>query len=317
MNNKINFQNKIVLITGGAGFIGHHLSRSILKYQPKQLIVVDNLSTGKRGNLNDLSEFENFYLIEKDILKLASEDLPNEIDYIFHLAALVSVPLSFEKSELTHQINESGFVRILELAKQKNTKKVVYASSSAVYGEVDRLPITEDFPLQPQSPYAVSKQLNEIYARSYYKFYGIQSIGFRFFNVYGDGQDPSSPYSGVISLFTDKMKNSDSISIFGDGDQIRDFVHVSDVVNALIRGAISTMRNDVFNVGSGNPISINELFSILKEIYAYEKQAKYLEKRKGDIQKSLSSISKIQNELGYEPSIDLFSGLKKLAESLK
>lgn len=159
--------------------------------------------------------------------------------------------------------------------------------------------------------------MNEIHARSYFEFYGIQSIGFRFFNVYGDGQDPSSPYSGVISLFTDKMNRSIPISIYGDGEQIRDFVHVNDVVNALIRGALSAVQNDVFNVGSGNPTSINELFSILKEIYGYDKDANYLEKRKGDIQKSLSSISKIRNQLGYEPSIDLFSGLKKLAEGLK
>lgn len=315
MNKNIEFHNKIIVVTGGAGFIGHHLVNEILNFQPKQVIVVDDLSTGKSENLKDLKNEYSF--IQKDILDIQSEDLPIEIDFIFHLAALVSVPLSFEKSELTHNINESGFVRILELAKEKNVKKVIYASSSAIYGEVEKMPITEDFPMQPQSPYAVSKQVNEIHARAYFKFYGIQSIGFRFFNVYGDGQDPSSPYSGVISLFTDKMNRSLPISIYGNGEQIRDFVHVSDVVKALIIGAHSNVKNDVFNVGSGTPKSINDLFSILKEIYGYDQNANYLEKRKGDIQKSLSSISKIRNELGYEPSIDLFSGLKKLAEGLK
>lgn len=204
----------------------------------------------------------------------------------------MSVPLSFEKSELTHQINESGFIRILELAKEKNVKKVIYASSSAIYGEVEKMPVTEDFPMQPQSPYAVSKQMNEIHARSYFEFYGIQSIGFRFFNVYGDGQDPSSPYSGVISLFTDKMNRSIPISIYGDGEQIRDFVHVNDVVNALIRGALSAVQNDVFNVGSGNPTSINELFSILKEIYGYDKDANYLEKGKEIFKKAFHPFLK-------------------------
>ena len=164
MNKKIDFQNKIILVTGGAGFIGHHLVNEILNFKPKQLIVIDDLSTGKNENLNKLNSEYSF--LQKDILDIQSEDLPTEIDFIFHLAALVSVPLSFEKSELTHQINESGFVRILELAKEKNVKKVIYASSSAIYGEIEKMPITEDSPLQPQSPYAVSKQMNEIHARS-------------------------------------------------------------------------------------------------------------------------------------------------------
>jgi len=313
----INFKNKTILVTGGAGFIGHHLCKEILTHQPKMLIVIDNISTGKVENINSIIKQKNFSLIKSDVNAVSLSDLPLKIDYIFHLAALVSVPLSFVKPVQTHEINESGFFKILEIARERMVKKVVYASSSAVYGDVSELPIKEEFPLKPQSPYAVSKQMNEIHARSYFKFYGIQSIGFRFFNVYGDGQDPSSPYSGVISLFTDKMNRSMPISIYGDGNQIRDFVHVNDVVKALIIGAYSNVKNDVFNVGSGTPTSINDLFSILKEIYNYNKDASYLEKRKGDIQKSLSSISKIQNELGYEPSIDLFSGLKKLAEGLK
>lgn len=312
-----NLTNKNILITGGAGFIGHHLAKELLSAEPAKLIVVDNLSTGKKGNLSSVFDCENFILIEKDLLNLKSEDLPEEIDYIFHLAALVSVPLSFEKPELTHQINENGFVKILDLAKEKKVKKVVYASSSAVYGEVEQLPITEDFPLFPLSPYAISKQINEFHARSYYQFYDIQSVGFRFFNVYGPGQDPSSPYSGVISLFADKMKNAEPINIYGDGKQIRDFVHVKDVIKALMYGAVSSVKNDVFNVGSGKETSINDLFSILKEIYSYKFDATHLEKRKGDIQKSLSSIAKIRDELGIEPSIDLFSGLKKLAEDQK
>jgi nucleoside-diphosphate-sugar epimerase len=307
-------KNKSILITGGAGFIGHNLLKTIIKEEPKHVYVLDNLETGLEENVLNYLGNANFTFIKEDVADPHSTKSINSLDYIFHLAAIVSVPKSFELPFKTHRTNESGFIHMLELAKQHNVKKICYASSSAIYGEQGSIPINEEASLNPQSPYGLSKLLNEQYARAFYEWEGIASIGFRFFNVFGPGQRADSPYSGVISIFKDRMQKKERIQIFGDGEQIRDFVYVEDVVQALLRGAGSSVNFGLYNVGSGYTTSLNQLFHTLYKLTNYREQPQFANFRKGDIKRSAADISLIQSELGYEPKYNLKEGLVKLIE---
>ncbi|RUA33970.1 MAG: hypothetical protein DSY77_07540 [Bacteroidetes bacterium] len=305
-------KGKHVLVTGGAGFIGHHLVKNIINEKPAKLYIIDNLSTGLKGNIEDIIGLPEVEFINEDIAKPSSVESIQELDYIFHLAAVVSVPKSFEMPFLTHRTNESGFINMLELARRLKVKKLCYASSSAVYGEQTQMPIKETATLNPQSPYGLSKLLNEQYAKAFQEWEYIESIGFRFFNVFGPGQRADSPYSGVISIFMDRMQKGDPIQIFGDGEQIRDFVYVEDVVQALLLGAKSEKKFGLFNVGSGQTTSLNELFEVLRNLTHYSQEPTYQEARKGDIKKSSADIGLIKEELGYEPRFKLKEGLVKL-----
>ncbi|HET8860563.1 NAD-dependent epimerase/dehydratase family protein [Marivirga sp.] len=305
-------EGKHVLVTGGAGFIGHHLVKAIIRQKPAKLYIIDNLSTGLQSNIEDIIGFPEVEFINEDIAKPSTVESIQKLDYIFHLAAVVSVPKSFEMPFLTHRTNESGFINMLELARKLKVKKLCYASSSAVYGEQTKMPIEETATLNPQSPYGLSKLLNEQYAKAFQEWEAIESIGFRFFNVYGPGQRADSPYSGVISIFMDRMQKDAPIQIFGDGEQIRDFVYVEDVMQALLLGAKSELKFGLFNVGSGQTTSLNELYDVLKKLINYSQEPSYQVARKGDIKKSSANIGLISESLGFKPNFVLKEGLAKL-----
>jgi nucleoside-diphosphate-sugar epimerase len=284
--------NKTALVSGGAGFIGSHLVESLLENGIKKTYILDNLSTGLLDNIKPFIECD---ICNYDVFK----KLPR-VDYVYNLAALVSVPLSFEKPDNTHNINVNGFQNILEYSRINKIEKLIYASSSAIYGSpLKEEPLKEDYTPSPLSPYGFSKLINEKYAKAYFDFYNLNSIGFRFFNVFGPRQRFDSPYSGVISIFRAKMKNDDIINIFGDGNQVRDFIYVKDVVNCLIDASQSSIEYDVLNLGTGIPTSINKIFKNMSEIYGYEKKPIYNEKRQGDIPFSLSDLSKLKKNLGF------------------
>jgi len=305
-------KGKNILVTGGAGFIGHHLVKTIIREKPAKLYIIDNLSTGLQSNIEDIIGLSEVEFINEDIAKPSAVESIQELDYIFHLAAVVSVPKSFEMPFLNHRTNESGFINMLELARKLKVKKLCYASSSAVYGEQMQMPIQETATLNPQSPYGLSKLLNEQYAKAFQEWEDIESVGFRFFNVFGPGQRADSPYSGVISIFLDRMQKGEPIQIFGDGEQIRDFVFVDDVVQALLLGAQSEITFGLYNVGSGQTTSLNELYDVLKNLTKYSKDPTYQEARKGDIKKSAADINLIKNQLNYNPKFNLKEGLAKL-----
>ncbi|GAA5026509.1 NDP-sugar dehydratase or epimerase [Marivirga lumbricoides] len=310
-------KGKSILVTGGAGFIGYHLVKAIIKEKPAKLYIVDNLSTGLKSNVEDIIALQEVEFINEDIAKPSSVESIQELDYIFHLAAVVSVPKSFEMPFLTHRTNESGFINMLELARKLKVKKLCYASSSAVYGEQTQMPIKETAHLNPQSPYGLSKLLNEQYAKAFQEWENIESVGFRFFNVFGPGQRADSPYSGVISIFMNRMQKDDSIQIFGDGEQIRDFVFVEDVVQALLLGAKSEQKFGLFNVGSGQTTSLNQLYEVLKNITNYPRSPIYQKARKGDIKKSAANIDLIKNSLSYQPLFKLEEGLNRIIKNMQ
>ncbi|MCX6773463.1 MAG: GDP-mannose 4,6-dehydratase [Candidatus Micrarchaeota archaeon] len=300
------------LITGGAGFIGSNLADAL---DPKQTIVIDDLSNGKLENISHLIK-KGLIFRKKDIAGINSSDV-KDVDVIFHEAALVSVPLSFSNFDKTYRDNVSSFVRILEMARKGDIERVVFASSAAVY-ETSSMPVSEDDAVFPKSPYAESKLIDELYARIYYERYGMKIIPLRYFNVYGPRQNPSSPYSGVISIFASRMMEGKEITIYGNGKQVRDFVYVKDVVNANILSLkLGSNFADPINVASGKPNSILELFSIMKEKAKYKKEPVFKEKRQGDVDCSLANISKAKELLDFHPKYLLEDGLEETIYSLK
>jgi len=314
---QLNFSDKNILVTGGAGFIGSHLVERLLDFKIGKLIIIDNLSTGKLSNIKGYLDNKNVKFIQGDINDLSKSLIPEKVDFIFHLAALVSVPKSFENTELNNQINLIGFLNILEFSR-KNNAKLIYASSSAVYGDQGDIRIKEDSNLKPQSPYGLAKMLNEIYAKKYFEWFNLNSIGFRFFNVYGPRQDPNSPYSGVISIFIKRMLNGEDITIYGNGEQVRDFIYVGDVVNTLITGSHFKIESpNVFNLGTSVPTSINRLYQLLSSITNYAKKASYADKREGDIEFSLADIESISKELNFDPKTSIEIGLTEILNNHK
>jgi nucleoside-diphosphate-sugar epimerase len=300
------------LITGGAGFIGSNLADAL---DPKETIIIDDLSNGKLSNINHLVK-KGLDFRKKDIAEINSSDM-KDISVIFHEAALVSVPLSFSNFEKTYKDNVSSFVRILELARKHDVERVVFASSAAIY-ETSGMPVSEDDMISPKSPYAESKLIDELYARIYYEEYGMKIVPLRYFNVYGPRQDPSSPYSGVISIFISRMTENKEVTIYGNGNQIRDFVYVEDVVNAnLLSLKLNNNFAEPMNIASGKPTSILELFSIIREKTRYSKEPIFMENRKGDVDYSLANISKAKELLNFYSKYSLENGLEKTIHSLK
>ena len=235
------------------------------------------------------------------------------VDGVFHEAAMVSVPKSVEQPDLSFDINVKGTFNVFEAARKAGVKRVVYASSAAVYGNNDRLPLAETETPKPLSPYGLDKLYNEQLGALYQSLYGREMFALRYFNVFGPRQDPKSPYSGVISIFVDRLKAGEDPTIFGDGEQTRDFVYVGDVVRANLLAMFGEYRGfRVFNVGSGRKTSLNELFAYLKEITQSPATPRYAEARVGDIRHSLANISAIQKELIYTPDFSLAEGLRAL-----
>jgi UDP-glucose 4-epimerase len=299
---------KKYLVTGGAGFIGSHLSRALIERGDK-VVILDSLESGKVSNIADLLESENLEFIEDSILhesRLIS--ICSGIDGIFHLAALVSVQRSIDDPELNHRINVDGFFSVLEVARKSRINKMVLASSAALYGNSYSPPHYESLQAVPLSPYAVGKYTSEVYSSVYSALYGVNVVCLRFFNVYGPNQDPSSPYSGVISKFMEEVSTGKDIIIFGDGEQTRDFVYVLDVVQALLLSMDSNLFG-VFNVGTGIPTTINHLSHQIIKTSGSKVKVIHREQREGEVRYSYADISKARSELGFNPEYTLEKGL--------
>ncbi len=304
-------RNSTILITGGAGFIGSTLANSLLF--DNKVVVIDDLSMGDFSNLNhsmNLTKIEGT-VTDKKLLKEVLTQY--DFDYIFHLAAIASVSDSVERPYETHLVNFDSTMSILELLREnkKSLKRLVFSSSAAVYGDEPTIPKQEESVIRPLTPYAVDKFASERMVLAYNNLYGIPTSATRFFNVYGPKQNPQSPYSGFISILVERLKKNSTLTIFGNGEQSRDFVYIEDVVQALLLIATSEKSyGQVYNVGTGQKTSLNDLIDLSKVITKKELSIKYDKERLGDIKISLSDISKLK-EIGYQPEFNLIEGMKK------
>lgn len=283
-------KNKNILITGGAGFIGSHIANELM--DDNNITIIDNLSTGNIKNLKS-PEHENLNFIKEDICNTNFDDITSDIDYIFHLAAMASVPLSVEKPEECNEININATVNLLKSAVDNDVEKIVFSSSSAVYGENRNMPLKETEPLMPTSPYAASKASCELYLKSFYESYGLKYTALRYFNVFGPKQDKNSQYAAVIPNFISALLEGKPAEIYGDGEQTRDFVYVGDIVKANI-AASEADYNGIVNVASGEKLTINRLYKIVKDTLGSDLEPKYLPERSGDIKHSLADISNME-----------------------
>ncbi|WP_417353686.1 SDR family oxidoreductase [Flavobacterium alkalisoli] len=302
------------LITGGAGFIGSNLVEYLLHSNAKKVRVLDNLSTGFMKNLAAFQDNPNFESMEGDIRDLETCKKAMEgIDYVSHQAALGSVPRSINDPVTSNEVNVSGFLNMLVAQKESKTvKRLVYAASSSTYGDSKNLPKVEGTIGKPLSPYAVTKLVNELYADVFYKTYGTQTIGLRYFNVFGPNQSPTGAYAAVIPLFMQALKDEKAPTINGDGEQTRDFTFVQNAVQANVRAffAKDEAVNEVFNVAYGDRISLNTLWNDLQNISNKTISPIYGPDRKGDVRDSLANIEKAKNLLGYNPLFSVKDGLE-------
>ena len=294
------------LVTGGAGFIGSHISEALVK-RGHRVRVVDSLVTGYRHNLRDGVEFTHGDLADPAVARAAVADM----DYVIHQAAIPSVPRSVDQPEESHRANVDATLQILLAARDANVKRVVFAGSSSVYGDTEVLPKTEAMPTNPLSPYALQKLMSEMYLQMFTRLYGLETVTTRYFNVFGPRQDPGSPYSGVISLFIKALTEGTRPIIYGDGGQTRDFTYVTNVVDDVIRAAETPgIGGHVFNVATHSRISLNELLAALKKIFGSSVEPIYKEARQGDVRHSQADISKAEKMLGYRPTVGLDEGLR-------
>lgn len=303
------------LVTGGAGFIGSHIVDRLLA-DGHEVIVLDDFSTGHRSNLpNDKA----LTIVEGDIsdAKIVNQCMEG-IDWVFHKAAVASVPKTINDPVGSSAVNYQGTLYLLEAARKNNVKRFVFASSAALYGDEPTLPKVETMCPVTLSPYAVDKLASEFACGMYTKLYGLETVSLRYFNVYGPKQDPSSSYSGVISIFTDKLKKKEVPTIFGDGEQIRDFVYVGDVVEANMK-AVTTdgAAGQYYNVATSKMITLNNLLKILCDIYDTKFEVNYDDARQGDIKESYAEIDKAVSVLQWKPQVELRQGLEILCESLQ
>jgi len=291
-------KNQNVLITGGAGFIGSNLASKLA--ENNDVIILDNLSTGNMENIKELTIKDNVKFVHGTIID--TELLHNccsDVDYVFHLAALPSVPRSIKDPISSNEVNVTGTLNVLVTARDTDVKKVVFSSSSSVYGDTPTLPKREDMPPNPLSPYAITKMTGEYYCKVFQELYDLQTISLRYFNVFGPRQNPDSQYAAVIPKFTTAILNDESPVIYGDGEQSRDFSFIKHVVDANILSCESD-KTGVFNVACGRRITINELVNLINEILGKDIKAKYINTRPGDIKHSLADISKART-FGYNP----------------
>ncbi|NHN36742.1 Vi polysaccharide biosynthesis UDP-N-acetylglucosaminuronic acid C-4 epimerase TviC [Pseudomaricurvus alcaniphilus] len=320
---------RIWLITGVAGFIGSNLLEQLLRLG-QTVVGLDNFATGHRKNLDDVraavgdSHWQNFTFYEGDICDLAAcQRAAKGVDYILHQAALGSVPRSLEDPIRTNQSNIDGFLNMLVAAKDAGVKRFVYAASSSTYGDHPELPKVEDRIGRPLSPYAVTKYVNELYADVFAKCYGLQSIGLRYFNVFGPRQDPLGAYAAVIPCWFQNILTRQPCMINGDGETSRDFCYIDNTVQANILAATSDnvdAINQVYNVACGQRTSLNQLFYLIRELVAAEfadlsdAEPHYREFRAGDVRHSLADIGKASSLLGYSPTHELADGIKQAAD---
>lgn len=301
------------LVTGGAGFIGSHLVEE-LRRRGEKVRILDNFSTGKRENFDAFAG--RIELIEGDI---RSHHIVREavegVDFVLHQGALPSVPRSINDPITTNEVNVTGTLNVLDAAKDAGVKRVVYASSSSVYGPDPELPVREDMNPNPVSPYAVAKLTGEKYCHVFSKVYGLETVALRYFNIFGPGQDPKSQYSAFIPLFVVGMMEGQALTIDGDGSQAKDFTYVSNVVEANLLAAVAEgVSGEVFNVGCGSSTSVNEVVGHIRKIVGTGGNVSYGPARTGDVPQSLASIDRAQEKLGYEPRVFIEEGLERVAQ---
>lgn len=302
-------KDKKVAVTGGAGFIGSNLTKVLM--QSNDVIIIDNLSTGHLENIQDMLENKSITFIKGDITDLnLLQRTFKDIDYVFHEAAIPSVPRSIKDPISSNNVNINGTLNVLTASKDNGVNKVVYASSSSVYGDTPTLPKTEDMKPLPLSPYAVSKLAGEYYCKVFTEVYGLSTASLRYFNVYGPRQDPLSEYAAVIPKFITRILSKKSPIIYGDGEQTRDFTYINDVVAMNIQAAESEVTG-IFNTANGNQVTINVLAKLIMEIIGKDFDPIYNNFRPGDIKHSLADISKSREKLRYEPRFTLTKGLQE------
>ena len=303
----------LFLVTGGAGFIGSHISDRLLA-DGHRVRILDDFSTGKHENIPASADVE---VIEGDVgdydtVRAAME----QVDIVFHEAAIASVPETVGNPLSSERVNYRGTLNILEAARHAGVKRVMFACSAAVYGDLPELPKQESMPVKPLSPYAVDKLASEQACQMYTHLYGLETVSLRYFNVFGPRQDPSSPYSGVISIFSDHLGQGKQPTIYGDGEQTRDFVYVSDVVEANIKAATSpAAAGKSINIATGGKLSINDLLKTICNIKDQPFEPQYQQGRQGDIKHSRADISAAREYLDWEPVVAFEDGLRKLLES--
>ena len=311
--------NSVVLITGGAGFIGSNLCEYFLNKGYK-VVCLDNFATGHRHNLKNFINHPEFTLVEGDIrIATVCATAVKGVDYVLHQAALGSVPRSIKDPSTTNEVNVSGFLNMLTAAKEEKVKRFVYAASSSTYGDSEALPKVEDVIGKPLSPYAITKYVNELYAEIFSKTYGIETIGLRYFNVFGPKQDPNGAYAAVIPKFVMQLMQLESPKINGDGNYSRDFTYIENVIQmnelAMLTKNPSAI-NTVYNVAFGDRNTLNDLVGYLKQFLTeYDQrvaavEVEYGPNRAGDIPHSLASINKAKTLLGYDPKYSMQEGLK-------
>ena len=320
---EINIKNKKVLVTGGAGFIGSNLCEALLEKQNK-VVCLDNFATGKRENIAGFLNNSLFTLIEGDIRNL--EDClkaSQGVDYILHQAALGSVPRSIKDPITSNDVNVSGFLNILVAARDNKVKRIVYAASSSTYGDSQSMPKIEDIIGKPLSPYAITKYVNELYADIFSKTYGLETIGLRYFNVFGRKQDPNGAYAAVIPKFVSQLMAGDSPVINGDGNYSRDFTYIDNVIQANLLSLVTTNPkaiNTVYNVAFGARNTLNDLMGFLKEyLCSFDPKIASVAvvngpNRVGDIPHSHASVQKAKDLLKYNPQFSLQQGLKEAVQ---
>lgn len=317
INDKIKtfIQGSNCVVTGGAGFIGSNLVETLLEIGAQKVVVLDDLSTGFKENLSVFEANDSFTFISKSITDYnACLKAFEGADIVFQLAALGSVPRSIDNPEKTNSVNVTGFLNVLNAARTCDVKKIVYSSSSSIYGDDTHLPKQEHLTGNPLSPYAVTKKANELYARVFHEVYGMDIVGLRYFNVFGPRQSVKGPYAAVIPIFIENLLKGQPCYINGDGTISRDFTYVQNVVEANILAAYSNIEkvdDRILNIAMGQTMSLNELYAILESEIGSGLKAVHRDPRVGDIQSSQADISKAKNLIGFEPKYPLAEGLKK------
>lgn len=304
-----------VLVTGGAGFIGSHLVDKLIS-RGYSVVVLDNFHSGEMESFREILGRASFEVIEGDIRdRKAVREAMDGVDAVVHLAALIDVEESVNNPLETHDVNVNGTLNVLNEAVRSGVRKLLFASSTAVYGEGNPLPLEEEHSLNPISPYAASKVSAEYYCKAFNNCYGLSTVVLRFFNVYGPGQKHSS-YSGVISKFLQNALNGEPLILYGDGEQARDFIHVDDVVEATALALENAnSKGETFNVCTGKPTAVNELVQIVKKVVKRDLKVIYDKPRKGDIKNNYGDPSKAEEILGFKAKISLREGLERLRNS--
>jgi UDP-glucose 4-epimerase len=302
---------KKLIVTGGAGFIGSSLVRTLLAQDEGYVEVIDNLLTGHEKNLSDVRDRIQFHPVDIRNYNCIAPVL-KDADTVYHLAAIPSVPRSIKEPVPSHEVNIDGTFNVFRACMEAGVRRVVYAASSSAYGDTDVLPKVETMQPRPKSPYAAQKLMGEYYASTFHECYGLDAVALRFFNVYGERQDPGSPYSGVISLFMTRLLDREEPTIYGDGEQTRDFTYVEDVAALCVKASKAKgVGGRVYNAGNGDKYSLNELWRVLQTIEGVQIPVRYAPPREGDVRDSQADTTAARRDLGHDPQYTFEQGLRR------